>query len=239
MWQIAIVEDDDEAAATLAEYVARYGREFSHEFNVVRFETAVQFSSAKRNFDLVFMDIDLPGINGMEAAGLMRTYDEQTPIIFVTNLAQYAVRGYEVDALDFIVKPVSYYHFSMRMDKAMRAMQRNAHRSISITTRAGVQVIPLNDLIYVETVNHDLVYHLAGVTPEENPRIRGSLSKFEEQVAGGSFLRISSGCIVNMDHVRMVQAGTLRMSNGEALYASRAQKRTVLETFTDYLGRSI
>lgn len=239
MWQVAIVEDEDEAAKTLAEYVARYGREFGHEFNVTRFPTAVQFGAAKRDFDLVFMDIDLPGMNGMEAAGLMRSYDERTPIIFVTNLAQYAVRGYEVDALDFIVKPVSYYHFSMRMDKAVRIMRRSARDQIAVSTRAGVIVIPLADLMYVETINHDLVYHLVGVDDEELPRVRGSLAKFEEQVAGGPFLRISSGCVVNMDHVRSVQTGILHMSNGETLYASRARKREVLETFTDYLGRSL
>ena len=94
------------------------------------------------------MDIDLPGMSGMEAAGLMRAYDEETPLIFVTNLAQYAIRGYEVDALDFIVKPVSWYHFSMRMDKAMRAMRRHsATGRLKVSTRSGVRVIPPADVL--------------------------------------------------------------------------------------------
>lgn len=238
MWQIAIVEDDIEAAATLREYILRYGKEYNQDFNVVHFENAVQFSAAKRDVDLIFMDIDMPGINGMEAAGLLRTYDEQTPLIFVTNLAQYAVRGYEVDALDFIVKPVSYYHFSMRMDKALRVMQRNVHSQIKIVMRTGTIAVPYTDLIYVETINHDLVYHLVNPAESET-RVRGSLSKLEKELADGPFLRISSGCIVNLDHVRSIQAGALHMSNGETLYASRAKKREVLDTFTDYLGRSI
>lgn len=238
MWQIAIVEDEAQAAATLKEYLLRYAKEYDQVFNIILFDNAVKFAGAKRDVDLIFMDIDMPGINGMEAAGLLRTYDQETPLIFVTNLAQYAVQGYEVDALDFIVKPVSYYHFSMRMDKALRVMRRNVHNQISVVTRAGAVAVPYADLIYVETVNHDLVYHLVNPS-EEELRIRGSLSKLEEELSDGPFLRISSSCIVNLDHVRSIQAGELRMSSGEVLYASRAKKREVLETFTDYLGRSI
>ncbi len=243
MYQLLIIEDADDDAATLAGHIARYAREFSLEFQVTRYRTAVEFIRAKRSFDVIFMDIDLPGVNGMEAAELLRTYDERTPLIFVTNLAQYAVKGYEVDALDFIVKPVSYYNFSMRMDKAVRAMRRNERSHLTVSTRLGVRVVPLDDLVYVETLNHDLVYHLADDDSDseggEPLRVRGSLSKLEEELAGGAFLRISSSCLVNMAHIRSIQAGTLKLSNGETLYASRAKKRTTLETFADYLGGSI
>ena len=243
MYHVLIVEDDDSAAETLVSYLERYALEYSLELNVSRLPSAVEFVGTHRSCDLIFMDIDLPGVNGMEAAELLRTYDERTPLIFVTNLAQYAVRGYEVDAIDFIVKPVSYYNFSMRMDKAVRAMRRNERAYLSVATRAGVRVLPLADIIYVETLNHDLIYHLVG-SDMDNPgaeplRVRGSLSKLEAELAGGPFLRISSGCIVNMDHIRSMQAGVVRLSNGETLYASRSKKRVALETFADYLGGSI
>lgn len=243
MYQVLIIEDENDAECTLMECLERYAEEYALEFNVTRHESAVQFIKNKRQYDLVFMDIDLPGINGMEAAVLMRSYDMNTPLIFVTNLAQYAVRGYEVDALDFIVKPVSYYNFSMRMDKAVRAMRRNERSHLSVATRAGIRVLPLKDLVYVESVNHDLVYHLINDSMDEGEerslRVRGTLSKLEQELGEGPFLRISSGCIVNMDHIRSMQAGTLRMSDGTTLYASRSRKRSALETFADYLGGSI
>lgn len=242
MYKVLIVEDEDDAARALTECLERYGREFGVELKVSRHASAVDFIREKRTWDLVFMDIDLPGVNGMEAAGLLRTYDPATPLIFVTNLAQYAVRGYEVDALDFIVKPVSYYSFSMRMDKAVRAMRRNACSHLTVQTRAGVRVIDHKDLVFVETVSHDLVFHTvpeAGGNDDEPLRVRGSLSKLEGELAGGPFLRISSGCIVNMDHIRSMQTGTLRMDDGTVLYASRSQKRAALDTFADYLGGSI
>ncbi len=237
MYQVLMVEDEAAAADTLRAFLERYGAENGAEFNVTHYDSAVPLIKTKRSYDLIFMDIDLPGINGMEAAELLRTYDQATPLIFVTNLAQYAVHGYEVDALDFIVKPVSYYHFSMRMDKAMRAMARNRRAHVTIATRSGLRVVPCPEIVYVETRSHDLLYHL--VDEEEPLSVRGSLTALEGELGETPFVRISSSCLVNMDHVRSMQSGELRMDTGETLYASRAKKRAVLETFADYLGESI
>ncbi|MBQ1840726.1 MAG: response regulator transcription factor, partial [Atopobiaceae bacterium] len=187
--------------------------------------------------DLIFMDIDLPGINGMEAATLLRSFDQQTPLIFVTNLSQYAVRGYEVDALDFIVKPVTYYNFSMRMDKAMRVMRRTAGRIVVIQTKAGMRVVPLAELISVEVLNHNLAYRAVGY--DDALEVRGSLASIERELEGGPFVRISNSCIVNMGHVRDIQGNELRMSDGRVLYFSRARRRPAMERIADYLGGSI
>ena len=70
------------------------------------------------DYDIVFMDIELPGINGMEAAHRLREIDQQVILIFVTNMAQFAVKGYEVDALDYIIKPAQYGPLSIKLDRA-------------------------------------------------------------------------------------------------------------------------
>ena len=237
MPNIALVEDEPEAADVLAAFIGRYAAEKDVELAVTRFGNAMDFELTHQRFDLVFMDIQMPGINGMEAAQLMRTYDEETPIIFVTNLAQYAVKGYEVDALDFIVKPVSYFDFRMRMDKAMRHIRRNSGRSIAIGTRDGMRVVPLADIEYVEVSKHDLSYHLVG---EEQPLVvYGSLVAFEQEVAGGPFVRISNSCLVNMNRIRAIRGNELVMHGGQVLYFSRSKKREAVATITSFLGGSI
>ena len=237
MPHIALVEDEPEAADVLASFIDRYAGEKGVELTVTRFGNAMDFELTHQRFDLVFIDIQMPGINGMEAAQLMRTYDSETPIIFVTNLAQYAVKGYEVDALDFIVKPVTYFNFRMRMDKAMRHIRRNGGRSIAIGTRDGMRVVPLADIEYVEISRHDLSYHLVG---EDEPlTVYGSLTAFEQEVAGGPFVRISNSCLVNMNRVRAVRGSELVMHDGGALYFSRSKKREAVETITGFLGGSI
>ena len=237
MPNIALVEDEPEAADVLTSFVARYADEKGLDLVVTRFGNAMDFEMTHQHFDLVFMDIQMPGINGMEAAQLMRTYDSETPIIFVTNLAQYAVKGYEVDALDFIVKPVTYFNFRMRMDKAMRRIRRNGSRSIAIGTRDGMRVVALSDIEYVEVSKHDLSYHLVG---EEEPFVvYGSLVAFEQEVEGGPFVRISNSCLVNMNRIRAIRGGELVMHGGKVLYFSRSRKREAVATITGFLGGSI
>ena len=133
MFKVLIVEDTPAEADVLRGFLARYAAEKRLELNVETLGSALEFIEARRAADLVLMDIDMPGINGMEAAQIMRGYDAQTPLIFVTNLAQYAVRGYSVDALDFVVKPVEYHDFAMRLDGAEARRGR---------VREGVQRVP-------------------------------------------------------------------------------------------------
>ncbi len=238
MPHIAIVEDEAPAADALASFVQRYAAEKNLDFTVARFTNAMEFELSHCRFDLVFMDIQMPGINGMEAAQLMRTYDQETPLIFVTNLAQYAVRGYEVDALDFIVKPIGYSDFRMRMDKAMRKVRRNARSAVVVNTRdGGMRVVPVADIEYVEVNRHDVTFHLLG---GQEPLVSyGSLKAFEEEVAGGPFVRISNSCMVNMNHIRSMRAGELRTYSGTVLYLSRSRKREATATIVGFLGGSI
>lgn len=236
-YKIAVVEDEAAAADTLAAFIGRYAAEKGLELDVSRYCGAMDFELSHQRFDLVFMDIDMPGINGMEAAQLMRTYDTETPLVFVTNLAQYAVKGYEVDALDFIVKPVSYFDFRMRMDKAMRRVRRCARSSVAISTRDGMRVVPVADIEYVEVSRHDLTYHLLG--GQESIVVYGSLKAFEESVEGGPFVRISNSCMVNMGHIRSLRAAELRTYSGTVLYLSRSRRREATSTITRFFGGSI
>lgn len=237
MFRILIVEDNPEEQAVLRAHLERYATEHDEDFQITWLKSAVEFVEGSETADLIFMDIDLPGINGMEAATLLRSFDNHTPLIFVTNLSQYAVRGYEVDALDFIVKPVTYYNFSMRMDKAMRIMRRTTGRNVVIQTKAGMRVIPLSELISVEVLNHNLAYRAVGY--DDPIEVRGSLAAVERELADAPFVRISNSCLANMGHVRDIKGNELRMSDGSVLYFSRARRRPAMERIADYLGGSI
>ena len=207
MLKVCMVEDNQLEAAALQHDLERYGREKGVGMAISCFSNAMEFIEARQDYDLVFLDIDLPGINGMEAAELIRAYDTETAIIFVTNLAQYAVQGYEVNALDFILKPVSYYSFAMRMDKAMRLMRRRTRGRVVIETKGQTRVAPYDDLVYVAVNNHRLSFLLADETmPIE---ARGSLKAMEQRLADGPFVLISSSCLVNMNYVRSYRGNDL------------------------------
>lgn len=233
MYRILIIEDEDDMADQLRQHLRRYAAAHHLDFDVSRLASAFDFVGSKAHWDLVFMDIGLPGISGMEAAQLLRTYDDQTVIIFVTSLSQYAVKGYEVGALDFIVKPVSYPALSARMDRAMRVLARTAGRNLAIPTKTGMRMVALRDIVWVQVRKHDLEYLLADGSHVE---VRGVLKEVEAQLGGGSFVRISNSCIVNADHVRSLDRTSVTMEDGEELPISRAKAKEARAAFADYFG---
>lgn len=234
MYEILIVEDEPEAAAQLEGAIERYGAACGEEFHTTWNQSALCLVDERTEpVDLIFLDIDLPGIDGMKAAAEFRERDQSTPIIFVTNLAQYAVKGYAVDALDFIVKPITYGAFALRMDRALQVMRRAAGRTITVKSREGLRAFPANNLVSIEVRGHDLVYTLAS---GEAIAVRGSLKNVEPELGGSPFLRISSSCIINMAHVRGLRDAQVTLTGGAEVWISRANKRRCLEEITRYLG---
>lgn len=231
MYRILIVEDEPEAAAALLDAIKRYGDENSMQFQVSWLRSTIDLVNP--TFDLIFMDIDLGVENGMDAAREIREVNRSTLIIFVTNLAQYAVQGYEVNALDFIVKPFTYGSFSLRMDRAMEVLRRREGRSISVQTRSGLRIFPASNLVRVWMHGHDVNY---GLSDGSKVTARGSLKKTETMLGGTPFLKISSGCVINMSHVRGVKDAAITLSDGSVAYISRANKRRCLEEISRYLG---
>lgn len=233
MYRTLIVEDEAAEADKLTELLHRYGKANNVEFAITWHNSAMEMLSDKAHYDLCFLDIEMPGINGMEAATLLRTYDEEIPIIFVTNLAKYAVKGYEVGALGFIVKPVTYGNLQLSLSRALRTVSNNSGRTLTVPTDDGIRVIPLRSIIYIEVTKHRLTYHLEGEEPFD---VRGSLVQIEEELIDAPIVRVSKSFLANMDQISIMRNAEIKMSNGDILRISRTHKKTVVDKITDYLG---
>lgn len=234
MYRALIVEDDAAAADTLRLHLARFGSEHGVTFSTQTLTSAVELLDGHHTADILFLDIGLPGINGMEAAAILRERDQVTPIIFVTDLAQYAVCGYSVDALDFMVKPVGYEDFALRMGRALRVMARNEGASVTIPTADGLRVVAERDIVYVEILRHDLYWHIAG---EKDPlRMRGSLTAAAQQLGTKHFCRVSASHLINMGQVSLVRTNSVVMSDGTEIAFTRSRKKEALEALARFVG---
>lgn len=233
MISIAIVEDNRSEAKLLNEYIERYGKENGIAFEVNVFADAVLFLTNYRpRYDIVFMDIEMPDMDGMQASVRLREVDASVTLIFVTNMAQYAVKGYEVDALDFIVKPVSYSIFSPKMAKAIRnTSDKRGKTMISVNTEKGMTMLPANELCYVEVMRHRLIYH----TDVGEIVSGGSLKEAEEKLADMPFSKCNSCYLVNLRFVRAVEGDTVTVGK-DKLQISRRRKKQFLDDIAVYMG---
>ena len=150
MIRVAIVEDEDIAARQLEQCLQQYESGHDIRFSSCRFRDALEFLEQYQPlYDLIFMDIGMPGLDGMEAAVRLRAMDSVTPLIFVTSMVQYAVRGYEVDALDFVVKPVRYPTFELKLRRALRAAEMRRGQEVQISVGGVTRVMPSADICYI------------------------------------------------------------------------------------------
>ena len=160
MNRIAIVEDDQGYRDTLFTYIKQYEQERDTAFEATPFEKADDFLAVYNgDYDIILMDIEMPGTNGMDAAEQIRKKDAQVVIMFITNMAHYAIKGYEVGALDFVLKPIQYLNFANKMDRAMQLVENRGSKPVMIQTGTGVKKIDSRDIFYVEIQNHVLRYH--------------------------------------------------------------------------------
>ena len=141
-------------------YIKQYEQERDTAFEATPFEKADDFLAVYNgDYDIILMDIEMPGTNGMDAAEQIRKKDAQVVIMFITNMAHYAIKGYEVGALDFVLKPIQYLNFANKMDRAMQLVENRGSRPVMIQTGTGVKKIDSRDIFYVEIQNHVLRYH--------------------------------------------------------------------------------
>lgn len=231
-YRACIVEDDKENRDQLTEYLRRYEKTKQCTFTVTAYGDALDFlEEFKGNFDLIFMDIELPYLNGLEVVKRIREKDKRVIVIFVTNMAQYAVKGYEVDALDFIVKPVSYSGFSLKLDRALERLKQLEEREIWITDRNGKRRLYASAIKYVEVVHHNVIYH----TTDGDYTAYGQLKDVCAALEGAPFALCNRCFLVNLQFVTAIEELFVTVSD-EKLQISRNRKKAFLKSLNEYLG---
>jgi len=232
MISVAIVDDENEQVQILTSYLERYAQEHDIDFHTSSFSGALAFLNEVHTiFDIVFMDIEMPYKNGMEAAMEMRKLNTESCLIFVTNMAQYAVKGYEVDAMDFLVKPVPYSVFSFKLAKAISRVEKRSRTELTIRLKNGIVRLQISDIRYVQVDQHRIFYYTSGGRQEA----WGSLLKAEESLKPFGFSRCSSSCLVNLRCVSKVIDNEVYLGN-EVVSLSRGKKKQFMDDLTQYLG---
>lgn len=233
--RIAIVENEEKERNHYCELLKEYEKENAGTKNeVFLFDNGFDFiEKYPSDLDCIFMDIDMPQINGMETSKKIREIDPDVIIIFVTNLPQFAIDGYKVQALDFLLKPFRYIDLKVELEKIKRYRETKIKtKSLWITQKGNTKRIQLDDIIYIEVIHHDVIIH----TLNDEVKFRGSLTAIEEKLDELTFERIGNSFIVNLRFVEGIVKGECKLTGNIYLPISRNNKTRFLDKLNSFMN---
>lgn len=233
MYRIAVVEDEQQYRDEVCQYIEQYATEHQLKFDVTTYTDGQEIvDDVQKHYDIIFFDIEMTQLNGMDAAKVIRERDVDVVMVFITNMAQYAIEGYEVGALDFVLKPIDYYGFSFRLARALgRVQKKQGNLEFAINTPGGIKKLNSNDIYYIEIENRFLVYH----TSEGDFSQRGTLQSAEEMFQNYHFVKCNHWYLVNLKYVTEIEENIVHVA-GSRLEISRRNRAHFLKEVTEYIG---
>jgi len=201
------------------------------EYNIDTFSGGSSLYEAflKNPFDLVFLDIEMPGIDGITLAKRLRAVSENVQIVFLTSHIEYALEGYEVNALRYLVKPVDMN----KLSEVLKYIQdkKNNSRQIMIKQEGEDIVIDISDIIYMESMDKNVRI----VTSKSEYITRYNISDYEEELKNSGFLRIHRGYLISLSKVKKIVKNDVVMDGDISLPVSRSNIKTLKDALYAYV----
>ncbi|MGM9590669.1 MAG: LytR/AlgR family response regulator transcription factor [Faecousia sp.] len=233
--RIAVLDDNPNDAQFLRTYLKQYEASHNIEFHVDVYAASYDFlEEYQSNYDVIFLDIEMPGSNGIQVAREIRTKDQSVGIVFVTNMAQYAIQGYEVNAIDFMVKPVGYFNFARKLEKAISFVKKREERYLLLANEEGLSKISVEEIYYIEKNGNYAHY----VTRRGEYVERGTIQSVKEKLNGLPFSECNSGCLVNLRYVERIGKDSIQVGKWE-LPLSRRMRKLFTVDYVDFVGGGI
>lgn len=186
---------------------------------------------ASNRSDIVFLDIEMNGINGIDTAREIRKIDENVIIVFLTSYQEFALAGYEVNAYRYLIKNQPIYVYEKQF-KSIFDEYSQKHKCFVINTRNDVICIQLKDICFFEVLNKKVTVH----TSSKSYEYIGKLSEIEEQLQNdGSFMRTHKSYIVNVAQIDTIRNFDIIMKNSESALMSRNLKKSVVDKYISYM----
>ena len=230
---VAVVEDSAEDLSNCLNLLNKYAEEKKITFDIQTFESGDAFLMRfKSQYDFIILDINLSAMNGIDVARNIREKDEEVIIMFATNLAKYATTGYEVDAIDFVLKPLTYASFYLRLERVIKKINKKQDAFLVVPSDGGFNKINLNDVLYVEVISHDIIFHMQS---GNNITTSGTLKKYEEKLKDIWFIRCNSCYLVNAHKIKRVEKLDIQLVNNETIAISHPKKKSFMESFRKYV----
>lgn len=232
MTRIGIIEDEECYLSTMRALLSRYQSEEKQQFQIDCYSTGDGFLASGNSYDILFIDIVLKdSIDGMDLANKIRQKDKDVIILFTTTMVQYAVKGYEVEALGYLVKPITYFTLCHFLNKALAKINASKQIFIQCLNKDGFHKISASDILYIEVKGHTLTIH----TEKNEYSMKGSISDMYEKLKNFHFELCNQCYLVHLKYVSSIEGSLVYVGN-TSLQISRPKKKSFLNALTEYCG---
>lgn len=230
--RIAIVEDEPTERDRIKVYLEEIAQEDQTQFDIEQYSSGMAFvMRGMKDYDLVLMDIDMPNLNGIETAKALRKVDQSATLIFVTNMAQYAISGYEVNAIDFILKPVNRYSFAIKIKRAISRTAKKNDNAIQIKMDGTIFLVHMYQIMYLEVDGHYVIFH----TTQGDYKEYTTLKLAQKRINSSHFVQCNQSFLINMKYIESVSRESVTVG-GTIIYISRKMKTEFMNAVLDFLG---
>lgn len=231
--KVAICDDSREDREYITGLLNRWASETNRCLVIQSFLSAEQFLfqyEDEKDFQILLLDIEMGKMNGVELARKIRELNRDIQIVFTTGYPDFIAEGYEVDALHYLMKPISEEKLVKVMEKAA-ANLRKAEKYILLQDNGEVLKVAADAIIYIEVFSHSCVIH----TKEGNVETRTAISKMENELGTG-FVRAHRSYLVNLEHIRKIGKAEIELENGETVPLARRKYVEVNLAFVSFYG---
>lgn len=231
---IAVCDDTVEELSRISTLLEDYriARDNSITYEAFHSATELLVTLKKRPFDLLLLDILMPGITGIEAAKEIRLTDQELPIIFLTSSREYALESYRVNAEDYILKPARKDELYPVLDRQLRNFTQE-ESYLTLKTRNGISKLPFSRIVYVEVINRNVQFMLANGEVLES---YGYLSEYEDTLLSDShFIKSHRSYVVNLHHITGLDKNGLTTTVGKIIPVSRDSFTKIKTAYMKYL----
>lgn len=234
--KIAVIEDEKAHRDLLISYLKDWGAKQEKQLEISSFNSAESFWFAyeeRSDFDLIFLDIKMAGMNGMELAQRVRERDKDIVIVFTTALTDYLEEGYEVEALHYLIKPLSSEKVEKCMEKAL--LRRCRECFVTLHTAQGTIKLSEESINYVEARGRSCC--VGRVRETEELEVRESLSELEQILDAGEFIKCHRSYLCRVGNIHHIGKESIFFDDGSAVPVSRRLYQQVNQKFIAYFRK--
>lgn len=232
--RIAICEDEAIHSSLLERYIEQWVATQNFDVEIKVYESAEAFITDFDNkvaYDLAFLDIQMPGMDGMNLAQYIRQWDMSMIIVFITNFGDYSEQGYEVNAMRYLRKPVREKKVIETLMAARDLCRKRQTGYFVVNDDQGAIRIPKADIVYFRSEGHYILVHALNLGNRPTPRFRGKLKDMAGEFSSPSYTLANRGTLVNVQFIQCIIRDEIYLSTDEKLIANKPYLRNLNKSF--------